>query len=80
MYKSGDIKYHNFVNRLDDIIESFDNPPEQWHEDMKSLWVDFEEINAVLLDESNKEETISDYNDSITEYINNLSDLIKNFK
>lgn len=78
-FKLRKMRFDQFVNRLDELIVNMDNPPGDWHERIKSLWMNLEEINAVLLDESNKNQTIEHFQSKIADLINNLEEQIQKF-
>lgn len=78
-YTEGKIKFSKLVSRLDELITNLDNPPQEWIEGAKSLWFDLEEINAVLLDEKNKDRTVETFKTDIAEIIKKLSLLIAEF-
>jgi hypothetical protein len=74
--RTGKIKFSHFVNRLDELIINLENPPQGWLEDAKLLWFELEEINAVLLDESNTVSTIETYRKEIDQKLARLTDLL----
>lgn len=78
-YESNKIAFAHFVARMDELINNMNNPPQQWLGDVKSLWEDLEEINAILLDESNENRTIDNFKNEIALTITRLTELIAEF-
>ena len=57
----------------------FCNPSPKWIEEADSLWIELEEINAVMLDEKNEGKTIESFETEIVDIVSKLSVLISKF-
>jgi hypothetical protein len=71
-YNNKLFKFPNTVQKLDGLIDELDFPSQESEEKLRDMWDHLEEINAVVLDESNNEEL-----EKYSQQINTIFDKFK---
>ena len=76
-FEKQELKINMFINVIDALLETLEQPDEEWKETFRSEWWTLEEIYAVTLDRGEIPLAPEEYRGFINETIKNMKSLLQ---